>query len=286
MTPRVERMLPLYEAKMVGAYNHRAADVVKSAVAVKRQNQPAYLDEIDLRDPQRLAVPASWVREEIVPREPIVCRLGFPAISSPTNARTLVASILPAVAVGHSIFLVSGADEVGTCLIAAQMNSFALDFVVRQKVAGLNISLFYVTQFPFLPPSTFELLAPWDRHQQLDEWVANRVLAMALTAVDMLPLAKAVDAEIQTWESVKRQRIMTELDAAMFHLFGIPRDDVDYIMDTFPIVKRKDEAVYGSYATKERILAIYDAMQAAIDSGQPYCSPFDAALAMTGGEHA
>ena len=31
-----------------------------------------------------------------------------------------------------------------------------------------------------------------------------------------------------------------ELDAAFFHLYGIEREDVDYIMETFPIVKRKD----------------------------------------------
>ena len=51
-----------------------------------------------------------------------------------------------------------------------------------------------------------------------------------------------------------------ELDALFFHLYGINRDDVDYIMDTFPIVKRKDEDQYGTYRTKERILEIYDRM--------------------------
>ena len=62
-----------------------------------------------------------------------------------------------------------------------------------------------------------------------------------------------------------------ELDAAYFHLFGIEREDVDYI----PIVKRKDEAAFGSYRTKELILEAYDAMQAAIVSGVPYASPLD-----------
>lgn len=46
-------------------------------------------------------------------------------------------------------------------------------------------------------------------------------------------------------------------------------------MDTFPIVKRKDEAAFGSYRTKELILEAYDAMQAAIVSGVPYASPLD-----------
>jgi len=31
----------------------------------------------------------------------------------------------------------------------------------------------------------------------------------------------------------------------MFRLYGIGRDDVDYVPDTFQIVKRKDEAEFG-----------------------------------------
>jgi hypothetical protein len=48
------------------------------------------------------------------------------------------------------------------------------------------------------------------------------------------------------------------------------REDTAYILDTFPIVKRKDEAKFGDYRTKRIILEIYDAMKSATDSGQPY----------------
>ena len=41
-------------------------------------------------------------------------------------------------------------------------------------------------------------------------------------------------------------------------------------MDTFPIVKRKDEEKYGSYRTKETILSIYDEMQESIRTGREY----------------
>jgi hypothetical protein len=40
--------------------------------------------------------------------------------------------------------------------------------------------------------------------------------------------------------------------------------------DTFPIVKRRDEAAHGSYRTKDTILQMYDQMQTATDTGQPY----------------
>ncbi|RJR18716.1 MAG: hypothetical protein C4582_11335, partial [Desulfobacteraceae bacterium] len=52
--------------------------------------------------------------------------------------------------------------------------------------------------------------------------------------------------------------------------FPTPRDAVDYIMDTFPIVRRKDEEKHGEYRTKRVILEIYDAMAEAIRTGIPY----------------
>ena len=65
-------------------------------------------------------------------------------------------------------------------------------------------------------------------------------------------------------------------------IFPTPRQAVDYIMETFPIVKRKDikrttitdengqVTQPGTYITKDTILAIYDAMQTAIATGTPY----------------
>ena len=55
-----------------------------------------------------------------------------------------------------------------------------------------------------------------------------------------------------------------QLDTAYFYLCGIGCDGVDYILETFPIVKRKDEQAHGEYHTKRVLLDIYDAMQQAI----------------------
>ena len=75
----------------------------------------------------------------------------------------------------------------------------------------------------------------------------------------------------------ERAQVRAELDALMFHVYGLVRDDVDYIMETFPIVKRKNEGRYGEYRTKRLILEAYDAMAEAIATGRPYCSPFEGA---------
>lgn len=50
---------------------------------------------------------------------------------------------------------------------------------------------------------------------------------------------------------------------AFFHLHGIERDDADYIMDSFWIVKADEEKRFGEYPTKRRIFEIYDEYQEA-----------------------
>ncbi len=60
------------------------------------------------------------------------------------------------------------------------------------------------------------------------------------------------------------------MSAAFFHLYGPNRDDAAYILDTFPIVRRKDEEKHGHYRTKDTILEIYAALADAQRTGQPY----------------
>lgn len=45
------------------------------------------------------------------------------------------------------------------------------------------------------------------------------------------------------------------------------------VMDTFPIVRRKDEATHGAYRTKDTILEVFDALSEAARTGQAYQSP-------------
>ncbi len=270
-----ERMLPLYQGMMATFFNHRAADVVKSETAVKRQNQPRYLDESELADTARLAQPAYWVRESLMPPSLPDWLLAFSNVSSPTNERSMVAYPLPRAAVGHSIPLIMSL-RAGALL--AILTSFALDYALRQKLGGVNLTYNYVQQLPVPGPATFARIAPWGgARYTVDEFLRVRVLALGYTAEDMRGFATDLGyaGDPFAWSDSRRSVMRAELDAAMFHLYGIGRDDVDYIMETFPIVKRKDLAAHGEYLTKRLILEIYDQMAVAITTGKAYVSEFD-----------
>lgn len=140
--------------------------------------------------------------------------------------------------------------------LVALRASFVFDFVSRQKLGGTSLKYFTWMQLPVLLP---------DQVARHTGFISPRCKELLYVTAEMGPLATDLDdtGAPFLWEETRRQVIRAELDALFFHLYGISREDADYILDTFPIVRRKDEARYGSYRTKELILAEYDRMAAA-----------------------
>ena len=273
-----DEMLPLYEAKMASFFDHRAADVVISQTAVARQAQPDYLSDSDHGSPSRLAMPRSWVAakevaDRLAERWDRDWLLGWCDITSATNGRTVIAAVIPRVAVGNQypLMLLDHRPDLGGCL-AANLSAFALDYAARQKAGGTHLNFFIYSQLPVLPPGTYNAPAPWDPGVTLAAWVTPRVLELTYTAWDLAGFARDVgwDGPPFRWDPERRFRLRCELDAAFFHLYGIERDDVAYIMDTFPIVARHDEKAHGEYRTKRVILDLYDALAKATETGTPY----------------
>lgn len=253
MMHTVERMLPLYEGKMIHHYDHRWAThgpdgSVRDVTLEEKQ------------DPNFVAMPRYWVREEVIadrlPGDGGDWMLGYRWISNATNERTLITAALPRVGAGNSLPIFAKHED-GELVVAA-MSSFVCDYVARQKLGGQNVTYGTVYQLTVPAPSLFMKPCPWAPTMTLGHWVRERLAAMT------------------DWSDPRlRDEVRAELDAAFFHTYGVPREDVDYIMETFPIVMRKDIAVSGSYRTKELILEVYDAMQAASETGCAYRSPFE-----------
>jgi hypothetical protein len=72
------------------------------------------------------------------------------------------------------------------------------------------------------------------------------------------------------WNRDRRAHLRAELDAAFFHAYGLDRDEVEHVMESFPVVKKNDLAEFGEYRTKRLILESYDAMQEVTRSGVPF----------------
>jgi hypothetical protein len=87
------------------------------------------------------------------------------------------------------------------------------------------------------------------------------------------------------WDARRRGLLRAELDAAFFHLYGLEREDVEYVMETFWVVRDRDVKAHGEYRTKRMILEIYDALAEASERGVPYQTRLDPPPADPGVAH-
>lgn len=194
--------------------------------------------------------------------------IGFRDICRATDERTAIFSVLPPVGVGHKAPLVYVRDPKHAFFVGAT-SSFIFDYATRQNIGGTSLGYFILKQLPIPQPQQVA------KHHY--EFVASRVLELAYTASDVKGYADALGYRGQPfhWNDDRRFLLRCELDALYFQLYGIGRDDVNYIMDAFPITRRKDEQHYGDFRTKRVILEIYDALAEAQRTGVSYQTRLD-----------
>ncbi|MDQ3330246.1 MAG: N-6 DNA methylase [Planctomycetota bacterium] len=234
--------LPLYEAKMVQAFDHRAAGVIVTEGNWVRQGQTEATTVVSHQNPEFTATPRWWVEEAEVAstlgdesRDWFLC---YKDVTSATNQRTMIAAFVPRCGVVNSAPLMLTDSTIGpryvACLLA-NLNAFVYDYVARQKVGGVHLNFFIVKQLPTLSPDRYNEPCPWEPGVKLLKWISERSLTLSCTAEDLRPLAEAAKFKppVRKWNPRERAELRAELDAAFFLLYGVNREDAEYVLSTF-----------------------------------------------------
>lgn len=271
---------PLLEGKCGERYNHRFGSFEGATRAIReRKNAGApELSEERLAMADVVSVPRYWVLKDDAYRAGAeggdYWQLLYRFSAYPENERTMIAWIAPGFPSTHiapRILLPDRNDVEGLTFLVAALNSFAYDFFVRRRMSRQGLDFFIVKQT--VVPRAGRLAEICVSNQ----WITERVLELSYVAWDLMPFAQDVDyyGPPFRWDSERRFFLRAELDAAFFHLYGLSRENANYVMDTFPIVRRNDERDYGEYRTKRVILETYDAMAEAIQAGKHFETRLD-----------
>lgn len=261
--------VPLYEGKMVGMYDHRAASVVFRSANRIRQNQPEITTVEQYLDPWYEPTPLWWVDKNEVDRRlenyAYNWVIGFKDVTSATNARTAIFMILPWAGIGHKIpLLFSRLSPSFAAALLANFNSIICDYLARQKVGGNSLGYFILEQLPVLPPTSY--------NSDDLELITNRVLELSYTSWSLQPFAHDMgyDGPPFPWDSERRAHLRAELDAYYALLYGLTREELQYIVDpqsvmgpdfpgeTFRVLKENELRAYGEYRTARLVLDAYD----------------------------
>ena len=293
-----ETFLPLYEAKMFHQFDHRygsfADSESRSNVQLKNPSVSEYSDPTYIPEPWCWV---EEKKVEKVSKADCRWFFGFRNVVRTTDVKTGTFSILPRAGVGHSapLILKENSFQILPALLSS-LNSFVFDFAARQKIGGVNFTYYYLKQLPVHPPERYtpellEYIVPrvleltytaWDLAAFADDvwgeasadlqsaiesqWQANIEATggshRGKTSPEWVERSNQADESFPhppfLWDEARRARLRADLDGLYGHLYGLTREELAYILDTFPIARRRDEEEYGEYRTKRRVLAAYD----------------------------
>ncbi|MDR0610807.1 MAG: N-6 DNA methylase, partial [Planctomycetaceae bacterium] len=262
-----ERYLPLYEAKMIHQFNHRFGDYADLPPESKSTQLPNIPPE-RLNNPNYAPLPRYWVTEdEVKKRIPADTKylMGWRDITNSTNERTAITSVMSLAAISGKLPIFFSKIIKKQLLILSDMASFVHDYLTRQKIGGTDLSFFISKQIPIILPEIYDSMYITSLFSQS---LILYILELTYTSYDLRDFAKACgdNGEPFQWNEERRFLLRCELDALYFGLylglgewsaaeiyketpeqhaeliryFPKPIDAIDYIMETFPIVKRKD----------------------------------------------
>ena len=254
---------------MIHHYDHRWATYDESG-------DVRDVTEVEHADPNFVVIPRYWVassevRGRLDGRWEHEWLVGFRDICRSTDERTMITGAFPAVGVGNNL-PIALASTGPSDVLSALLSSIVFDYTARLMVGGTHMNFFLLEQLPVPIPQPFSERCIWpSANATLGSWTTERVEELIYTSWDMAPAARDLgdDGPPFVWDPERRATLRAELDGAFFHLYGIDRDDAEYILSTFPIANRKDPGL----AT--RVLNAYDRIADAIATSIPFTSGLD-----------
>jgi hypothetical protein len=266
--------IPVYEAKLIWHYDHRLSTFYGVSKNDVKSGNSGYLSAEDKRNLE-IEPLARWiVKSDDVKKFnhkylwEFQWYLAIRMITSSSNERTLVASIIPESGSVNSLNLVTGITPIQAVCFIANINSLVVDYVTRTKVNSNNLNQWIVEQLPVISFSCYST-----RHL---DFIAPRVLELSYTSNSLKAFSSDLgyDGPPFTWDEDRRAHLRADLDAFYARTYDLTRDELRYILDpadvkgpdypseTFRVLKEKEIRQFGEYRTRRLVLEAWDRMEA------------------------
>lgn len=266
--------LPIFESKMVHQFNHRFATYQGVGNERVRNKKPRETTLAERNDPKFHVEPPYWVERAEYTRKwndddwHVVLR----KVTNATNRRTVIAALLPPLPTEDSINHILDLESEQVCWLLASLNSYACDFVARQKIGGENLSQYVAKQLPAPPIDRFQ---NWTYEgRRIGDVVDEIVLRLSGSSGDLADIARRLGAADPPYSysepgHTDREELRWQLEALMCHLYGLDADDFPLLFSSFKEIEEEDEEEHGYYRTRGEIRKRFEEMEPKIERRSP-----------------
>ncbi len=256
--------VPLYEGRMIDQYDYRSKGYRSG------RGRAAVWEDLPFGSAGKSIQPQWRIPHKAIPGKCLEriskFRIGFCDVASPTNERTLIASITPPKTIcGHSIPTIlfePDGESIWQYLVWITIaNSYSIDFLARMK-AALHMTFSILDSLPF--PRI-------DADDPRTRALVEKSLRLTCTGPEMLPLWDSLANE--GWVGARKDKshipgelnaerrleILAHIDVLVARdLFSLTRAEMEYILSGFPTQQRYQEERYGEFRSRRLILEGFD----------------------------
>lgn len=272
------RVYPLYEGKMLWHFDHRYGTYENQT---EKQANKGVLPRV--ADGQHASAeysiqPRYWVDAGLTEGaigETVKSEWFFSWRDVGPSERTFVGTIIPKLAMGHAspyFFSENSPEEV--LALSSILSSLVVDYAARQKSS--RMTFFVIEQLPMLTKERLKESPGW-LGEETAGWINKRAVELFYTNWELKCLADSLGLEIPPfkWIPARRAALQAEIDAAVMHLYGLTKNQAEWILDSFTVLRKYEERNHEDFRTRRLVLAAYDAMAEANNLGVAYSSPLN-----------
>ncbi len=236
-----ENQVPIYEGKFIGQYDNRFATFAGLDEQKRYQPKASALRQVEDGFVVQKAMPeARYHIEEkfwngFLSRYDCPYSLCWRSLTSPTNQRTMIASIMPTVPTCQSIQMLQTKSTKALLLILALFNSKAFDYFVRLKMAGIDLTQSVVRQIPVPTQEAWEQCIKLG-HQEYPAAEAVMMLEKLIYRNESMldPMWEGIpDLPETTMRYHNSTDIQKEIDEIIFTLYRLTPEEKKVIVESF-----------------------------------------------------
>ena len=237
-----DHYLPIYEGKFIELYTGKYATFKDMSEDEKYQNKASAspIQEIDGTEyPESRYFIRDNVWEKLSKHFHGDYIVAWRSLTSSTNRRTMLATLLPLIPTCQSIQLLQLPQTEDMLQITALFNSIIFDYIVRLKMVGLDLTQTIIKQIPVPDKARFyQELHFQGRTETVAAHIYARLSALYQNDIRLLPLFH----QLRTYPVQKaRKELIAELDKLTAFLYEISKDELRQIACSFDKYYTKEE---------------------------------------------
>ena len=233
-------VVPIYEGKFLEQYDARYSTFAGLAKERKYAPKASAVKNVEKCGYKPFPESRYFVRKELWAKYTGQYNQDFSlcwrSLTSPTNARTMIAMILPTCPTCQSIKILQIESDKNLLMLLGLFNSLPFDYFVRLKMPGIDLTQSVIKQIPVPNPSAYEeKCLYYGKNETLESHILSSIHHLIKSEEILMPLAERTQTlTYQIDDSLSKDEIKKNLDNMFARAYQIGDSDFSQIITTFP----------------------------------------------------